>query len=76
MVSEDLIWTKQIVEEQDRQGVLAYIVVEKVVTIEMLVESFPWLRWGKLFSLLGVLLQEGLVTLQQRDFVFEVRIKE
>ena len=53
-----------------------FIAEEQVVTLEMIVEKFPWIRWGDLFSILGRFRREGLVTVHQVDMILEVRIKE
>jgi hypothetical protein len=55
---------------------LNFIAEEQVVTLEMIVEKFPWIRWGDLCSILGRLRREGLVTVHQKDMILEVRIKE
>ena len=77
MVSiKERLWAKSIFEGQHEQKVLNFIAEEQVVTLEMIVGKFPWIRWGDLFSILGRLRREGLVTVQQVDMILEVRIKE
>ena len=77
MVSiKERLWAKSIFEGQHEQRVLNFIAEEQVVTLEMIVEKFPWIRWGDLFSILGRLRREGLVTVRQVDMILEVRIKE
>ena len=53
---------------------LNFIADEKVVTLEMIVERFPWLRWGDLFSIVGGFRREGFVTVYQVDSILEVRL--
>ena len=72
----ETVWANSIVDEQDWQKVLNFIAEEQVVTLEMIVGKFPWIRWGDLFSILGRLRREGLVTVHQVDMILEVRIKE
>ena len=77
MVSiKERLWAKSIFEGQHEQRVLNFIAEEQVVTLEMIVEKFPWIRWGDLFSILGRLRREGLVTVHQVDMILEVRIEE
>jgi hypothetical protein len=77
MVSiKERLWAKSIFESQHEQKVLNFIAEEQVVTLEMIVGKFPWIRWGDLFSILGRLRREGLVTVHQVDMILEVRIKE
>jgi len=67
-------WKSQfLVEEEDREAVLAVISASPSVTIEELLHHLPWIRWGHLFSILGQCLQEGSVILYQKEFQFEVR---
>lgn len=61
---------------QDEQQVLNFIALEKVVTLEMIVEQFPWIRWGDLFLALGRFRREGLMTVQQVDPKMEIRINK
>ena len=61
---------------QDEQQVLNFIAFEKVVTLEMIVEQFPWIRWGDLFLTLGRFRREGLMTVQQVDSKKEFRINK
>jgi hypothetical protein len=77
MVSiKERLWAKSIFEGQQEQKVLNFIAEEQVVTLDMIVEKFPWIRWGDLFSILGRFRREGLVTVHQVDMILEVRIKE
>ena len=77
MVSiKERLWAKPTFEGQHEQKVLNFIAEEQVVTLEMIVEKFPWIRWGDLFSIVGRFRREGLVTLHQIDTILEVRIKE
>ena len=73
---KERVWAKSIVEGPHEQNVLNFIANEKVVTLNMLVETFPWIRWGDLFSILRRFRREGLVTVHQVDSILEVRIKE
>ncbi len=57
------------------ERILKFISDEKVVTLEMIVERFPWVRWGDLFSILGRFRREGLLTVHQAESIFEMRIK-
>ena len=77
MVSiKERMWAKSIFKGQNEQKVLNFIAEEQVVTLEMIVEKFPWIRWGDMFSIVGRLRREGLVTVHQVDMALEVRIKE
>jgi hypothetical protein len=77
MVSiKERMWAKSIFKGQNEQKALNFIAEEQVVTLEMIVEKFPWIRWGDMFSIVGRLRREGLVTVHQVDMVLEVRIKE
>jgi hypothetical protein len=77
MVSiKERLWAKSTFEKQNEQKVFNFIAEEQVVTLEMIVEKFPWIRWGYLFSILGRFRREGLVTVHQIDQILEVRIKE
>ncbi len=69
-------WAKSTIDALDEQHVLNFIASEKVVTLEMIVEQFPWIRWGDLFSTLGRFRREGLMTVHQVDAVLEMRIQE
>ena len=73
---KERVWVKSIVDEHDRQMVLNFIAEKKVVTLEMIVEKFPWIRWGDLFLIVGGFQREGLVAVRQADSLFEVRMKE
>ena len=73
MATKSKEWNaKVLVERRDREAVLAVISASPSVTIEELLEQLPEMRWGKLFSILRECLQEGLVTLRQKEFQFEV----
>jgi hypothetical protein len=77
MVSlKERVEARPIFDGHDEQKVLNFIAEEQVVTLEMIVEKFPWIRWGDLFSILGRFRREGLVTVHQVDMILEVRIKE
>ena len=73
---KERLWAKSIFEGQHEQKVLNFIAEEQVATLEMIVEKFPWIRWGDLFSILGRLRREDLLTVHQVDMILEVRIKE
>ena len=60
-------------EREDREAILAVIYSSPSITIEELLHHLPWMQWGHLFSVIGECLQEGLVTLCQKEFQFEVR---
>ncbi len=73
MVTISKEWnTRILVERGDREAVLAVISASPSMTIEELLQHLPGMRWGHLFSILGECLQEGLVTLRQKEFQFEV----
>lgn len=77
MVSiKERMWAKSIFKGQHEQKVLNFIAEEQVVTLEMIVEKFPWIRWSDMFSIVGRFRREGLVTVHQVDMALEVRIKE
>ena len=77
MVSrKERMWAKSIFEGQHEQNILNFIAEEQVATLEMIVEKFPWIRWGDLFLILGRFRREGLVTVHQVNTILEVRIKE
>ena len=77
MVSrKERMWAKSIFEGQHEQNILNFIAEEQVATLEMIVEKFPWIRWGDLFLILGRFRREGLVTVHQVNAFLEVRIKE
>ena len=69
-------WAKTTIDGQDEQRVLNVIASEEVVTSEMIVEQFPWIRWSDLVSTLGRCRREGLMTVHQVDAVLEIRIQE
>jgi hypothetical protein len=64
---------EMLVEQEDREAVLAVISANPSVTVEDLLHQLSWMRWGRLFSILGDCRQEGLVTLCQKEWQFEVR---
>lgn len=59
---------------QVAQQVLNFIVSEKVVTLEMIVEQFPFIRWEDLFVILGNFRREGLLTVHQGASNMELRV--
>lgn len=68
-------WNARVlVDRGDREAVLAAISASPSMTIEELLHCLPWMRWGYLFSILRECLQEGLVTLRQREFQFEIMV--
>jgi hypothetical protein len=73
---KERLWAKSTFEGQHEQKVLNFIAEEEGVTLEMIVEKFPCIRWGHLFSILGRFRREGLVTVHQVNMILEVRIKE
>ena len=76
MVStKERVWSKSVLDEQDRQKVLNFIAEEKAVTLEMIIQRFSWLRWGDLFSIVGGFRREGLVTIHQIGSQMGVRMK-
>jgi hypothetical protein len=70
MATQSIEWNAKV--RRDREAVLAVISASPSVTIEELLQHLPGMRWGYLFSILGECLQEGLVTLRQKEFQFEV----
>lgn len=76
MVSiKERTWTKPIFQGQAEHKVLNCLIEEKVVTLERLMERFAWIRWGDLFSILGKLRREGLISVHQVGSLLEIRIK-
>ncbi|MEX2492621.1 MAG: hypothetical protein WD425_12750 [Nitrospirales bacterium] len=73
---KEKVGAKPMVVGQDDQHVLNFIASEKVVRLDMIVNQFPWIRWGDLFSALGRFRREGLMTVHQVDSVLEIRINE
>jgi len=67
---------KRMLEGQDEQHVLNFIALNKVVTLDILVEQFPRIRWGTLFSTLGRFRREGLMTVHQVESKLEIRINK
>ncbi|MDH3504577.1 MAG: hypothetical protein OEM58_08630 [Nitrospirota bacterium] len=61
-------------ERGDREAVLAVISDSPSVTIEELLQHLPWMQWGHLFFILRECLEEGLVTLSQKQCQFEFRV--
>ena len=77
MVSiKERVWTQSIVHESDSEKILKFIAEEKNAGLEMIVEQFPWIRWGDMFSILGKMRRDGVVTVHQIDTILEVRIHE
>ncbi len=68
--------TAGILNDQSHQKVLNFIAEEKVVTLELIIERFPWLRWGDLFSIVGKFRREGLVSIHGVDSHMEIRMKQ
>lgn len=73
---KERVWVKSIVDEHDRQKVMNCIAEKKVVSLETILEKFPWIRWGDLFLIVGGFQRKGLVTVNQTGFLFEVRLKD
>lgn len=73
---KERVWTESIVGRQEAQEVLSFIADEKVVTLEMLIEEFPWIGWNELFSILARFRRDGLMTVHQIGSIWEMRIKE
>ena len=73
---KERVWAKSIVEGPHEQKVLNFIAEEQVVTLEKIVEKFPWIRWSDLFLILGRFRREGLVTVHQVGSCLEMRIKD
>ena len=77
MVSlKEEVGAQSMVVGHDEQLVLNFIVSEKVVRLELIVEQFLWIRWEDLFSALGRFRREGLMTVHQVDSVLEIRVQE
>jgi hypothetical protein len=55
-------WAQTTIDGQDEKRVLNFIASEQVVTSEMIVEQFPWIRWSDLVSTFGRFRREGLMT--------------
>ena len=75
LTMKERVGSPSMVDGQVGQTVLDFIAEKHVVTLEMIVEQFPWIRWGDLFSLLGGFRREGVVTVHQVDAILEIRIK-
>lgn len=77
MVSlKEKVGAHSLVDGQDAQHILNFIASEEVVTLEMIVEQFPWIRWGDLFRFLGNFRRDGLMTVHQVDSKMELRINK
>ena len=77
MVSlKENVGPQSLVDGQDAQQILNFIASEGVVTLEMIVAQFPWIRWGDLFRILGNFRREGLMTVYQVDQKMELRINK
>jgi hypothetical protein len=48
---------------------------EQVLSIEELLRALPWMRWGELFAIVGMCMDEGILVLEKRGFEFDVRLK-
>ena len=75
LTMKETVGGTSMVDGQVGQTVLDFIAEKHVVTLEMIVEQFPWVRWGDLFLLLGGFRREGVVTVHQVDAILEIRIK-
>ena len=62
--------------KSDREAVLAVISSKQMLSIEELLRALPWIRWGELFSIVGLCMKEGVIVLEQRGMEFEVRMNE
>ncbi len=67
---------KWFVDEYEKQNVLNFIEHEKTVTLEMIVQRFPWIRWSDLFSMLGGFRRDGLIAVHQVGSLLEIRMIE
>lgn len=63
-------------KEHHRQDVLAVISSRKVLTVEELSRSLPWIRWGELFFMVAACAEEGVVVLRRKGFEFLVQINQ
>ena len=61
---------------KNRCSVLEVIAGQSSISIEGLLQAFPRVRWGELFSILNSLKEEGVIVLDQKGFDFIVRINE
>ena len=75
VASREMPRATSIVDESDAKKILNFIADEKVVTLEMIVNRFSWIRWGDLFSIVGGLRRDGLVGVYQIGSLLEIRIK-
>jgi len=50
MTLKEKVGSPSMVDGQVGQTVLDFITEKQVVTLEMIVSRFPWIRWGDLFS--------------------------
>ncbi len=64
---------KWFVDEYEKQNILHFIESEKSVTLEMIVQRFPWIRWGDLFSMVGGFRRDGLIAVYQVGSLLEIR---
>ena len=67
---------KWFVDDYEKQNVLHFIENEKTVTLEMIVQRFPWIRWGDLFSMVGGFRRDGLIAVHQVGSLLEIRVIE
>ncbi len=73
---KERVLSKVVENETDSGKILNFLAEEKHVVLEIIVERFPWVRWGEMFSILGRFRRDGLVTVHQVDTILEVRIHE
>ena len=73
---KERLFFETIDNESDSGKILNFLAEEKHVALEMIVEQFPWVRWGEMFSILGWFRRAGFVTVHQVDTILEVRIHE
>ena len=66
---------RSITQDSDREAILAVIASEQMIPIEELLRALPWIRWGEVFSILGLCLEDGSIVLEKRGWDFEVGIK-
>ncbi len=62
---KERVWAKLCFEGRQEQQMLHFIAEEKVVTLEILLEQFPWIQWDDLFSMLGRFRRERLVSIER-----------
>lgn len=58
-----------------RNAVLRLMASKQVLFIESLLRVLPWIRWGELFSIVGMCMDERILVLEKRGFLFDVRMK-